>query len=59
MKHTTKVRLTQSDLYVLIEGLDKIKSSYNEGTPKEFLFGKEYLNGLIRHLGSHLDKLGE
>lgn len=59
MKHTTKVKLTQSDLYVLIEGLDKVKSSYKKDTPKEFLFGKEYLDGLIRHLGEHLDKFGE
>lgn len=59
MKHTTKVKLTKSDLYVLIEGLDKVKNSYNEETPKDFLFGKEYLNGLIRHLGNHLDKFGE
>lgn len=59
MKHTTKVKLTQSDLYVLMEGLDKVKSIYNEKTPKEFLFGKEYLNGLIRRLGKHLDKFGE
>ena len=56
MRRTIKVKLTKSDIYVLMEGLEEIKNRYNCDTPKAFLFGKEYLDNLIRHLGSHLDK---
>lgn len=59
MKHTTKIKLTRSDLYVLIQGLNKVKDGYTKDTPQELLFGKEYLDGLIRHLGKHLDDFGE
>lgn len=56
MRHTVKIKLTQSDIYVLQEGLEKIKSIYDDSTPPEFLFGEEYLENLIRYLGSFLDK---
>ena len=56
MRRTVKVKLTRSDIYVLAEGLEEIKRRYDDDPPKEFLFGKDYLDNLIRHLCSHLDK---
>lgn len=55
MKRNTKVKLTKTDIYVLLKGLECVKKTCETESTTELLWCKDYVNDLIRCLGKHLN----
>ncbi len=53
--YRTKIKLSKTDISVLIKGLEGVKTLCDEKCPEELLWSRDYVNGLIRRLGKRLD----
>ena len=59
MKRNTKIKLTKTDILVLLKGLESVKKTCETESVAELLWSKDYVEDLIRHLGKHLNDFEE